>query len=255
MGQIYALQSEPDHRQAEECFRKALRFFSAAEDRQRQWVYLGHLACDQGELGRGLWQEVCTQLPDLSSPSPVAEEGKQYVLALQIKGRYVFGELADILAFITEWQKSDPTNAYSTESRRLHPFGLIYQGMGLLCQRAWRETGSLEYAQAACGWFDKAAQHMEQGGPVLKILSRIARLRRWLLENQLPGQGGIAGQRLRELLQGLRGYLAEHFGERAWGEGPDGRPHGHFGRLDPGPNFRWWQRTQSVLQAIRFNYW
>ncbi len=57
LGQIYALQSEPDHRRAEECFRKALGFFTAPEDRQRQWVYLGHLACDQGEQGRTLWLE------------------------------------------------------------------------------------------------------------------------------------------------------------------------------------------------------
>jgi len=277
LGQIYALQSEPDHRRAEECFRKALEFFTEAEDRQRQWVYLGHLACDQGEQGRSLWQEVCSQLPELISRSPIAEEGKQYLLALQIKGLYIFAPLEDVLSFLSEWQRSDPTSAYSPESLRLHPFGLIYQGMGMLHQRVWRETRDVTHGQAAIRWFDRAAQHMRQGGPVLKVLSRMALIRLSLLRMELPSteesqgrrlfdaleanrvlQGLLrerAEQNLGELFQGLRGYLAEHFGESAWDEGPDGRPRGHFGRLDPGPGHSWQQRAEAILRAIRFNYW
>jgi len=255
LGQIYALQSEPDHRRAEECFRKALGFFTVPEDRQRQWVYLGHLACDQGEQGRALWQEVCAELPDLTSLSPIAEEGKQYVLALQIKGQYVFGTLADILAFLTNWQNVDLTSAYSAPSRQLHPFGLIHQGLGILYERAWRETQNIDYANRALDCYHQAAELMDQGGPVLKVLSRIARSRRWLVKSELPGAEERALQRLRELFLGLRGYLAEYFGESAWAEGPDGRSYGHFGRLDPGPAYSWQERTRAILRAIRFNYW
>ncbi len=177
------------------------------------------------------------------------------MLALQIKGLYVFGAPADILGFLTEWQKMDPISAFSVQSRQLHPFGLIHQGLGMLYERVWRETQNIDYANRGLDCYHQAAELMEQGGPVLKVLSRIARSRRWLLKSELPGAEERALQRLRELFLGLRSYLAEYFGESAWAEGPDGRSYGHFGRLDPGPGHSWQERTRAILRAIRFNYW
>jgi len=255
LGQICALQSSPDVHRAETCFRKALACFSETSDRERQWIYLGHLACDQAEQGHSLWQEVCDHLPELYSLTPIGEEGKQYWLALQIKGVYVYRKLAELLQFLQNWAACRPLDQYPRESFALHPFGLIYQGLGLLYSRVWQETRNAEYAQQALDWFDHAAQHLEQGGPLLKVLSRLARLRRWLVKAELPGYADRSDRRLAELLQGLRGYLAENYGEYAWAEGPDGWPRGHFGRFDPGSGYSWRDRAKAILQAVRFNYW
>ncbi|MCS7015691.1 MAG: hypothetical protein RMJ19_02245 [Gemmatales bacterium] len=255
LGQVFALQTQPDHSRAEACFRRALDLFNASADQQRQWTYLGHLACDRGESGHALWQEVCHHLADLASVMPICEEGRQYQLALQIKGFYVFRPREDILAFLEQWQQNSPTQAYSEESQKCHPFGLIYQGLGLLYARLGRETRDHRYYQQALPWFDRAAELMQNGGPLLKILARIARIRQWLVKAEMQEASEAAEKRLGELLQGLRGYLAEHYGENAWYEAADGTSRGHFGQADPGPKHSWRERAQAILQAVRFNYW
>ena len=58
LGQVYAFRgSAGDFARAETCFRRAMSQFKMAADIDRQWVYLGHLACDQREEGRALWEE------------------------------------------------------------------------------------------------------------------------------------------------------------------------------------------------------
>ncbi|MCS7269869.1 MAG: hypothetical protein NZ703_02190, partial [Gemmataceae bacterium] len=257
LGQAYALQTEPDHLLAEKCFRQALQHFQEPADRERQWVYLGHLACDKEQGGETLWQEVCANLPQLNSHIPICQEGRQYQLALQIKGIYRFRPLDQVRQFLQAWQSASWQSAYSQESREQHPFGLIHQGIGMLWLRLSQETKDKAAAHAAIHSFDAATQHMRmrKGGSLLQVLAYFADIRRWLITLQCSVVPSLCERRLRELLQGLQGYVVEHYGERVWNVSQTGLARGHFGRFDPGPDCPINLRAQAILAAVRFNYW
>ena len=104
---------------------------SDSKDIERQWVYLGHLACDMGELiGKTLWKEVTDNLDGIDDLQLIVGDGCQFLLALQLKGKLVFGtngqiiQLADILA------NNQPLNNFSANVKNAHPYGLILQMAG-----------------------------------------------------------------------------------------------------------------------------
>jgi hypothetical protein len=256
LGQVHAFQGDPARSaSAEIAFRKACAFFNSPEDIERQWVYLGHLACDRGSTGRTLWDEVQRHLPGLSGSTPLCGPEQQYLLALQLKGWLIFGTPKDILDFLGQWEQNRPIEQFSPDEVCFHPFGLIYQALALIYARAWRETKRTNYRDRALECYDAAAQHMNEHGPLLQALARFAELRRDLFELEMsPGSVRSLNQLSNHYLS-LRGHLAKHFGAAAWSEDASGRPDGYFGRGDPGVGTSLPDRVRRVLEGVRFNYW
>jgi hypothetical protein len=255
LGQLHAfLGTAGSSAEAETCFRRALALFAAPLDRERQWVYLGHLACDREEAGRALWEEVCGQLRDLGETRPIVALHGQYRLALQLKG-FLFEPFERRQAFLRAWQRDNPLWRYPAGAAREHPFGLIQQALGLLLAAAWRATRDEAQARAALQHFERSAEHMRQGGPLLQALAHVATLRRLLFTLEVSGGAGEDRERLSRALLALKGHLAEHFGAAAWGEDEQGQGRGYFGGRDPGPGTPVDERARHVQEAIRFNYW
>jgi hypothetical protein len=236
---------------AESAFRRACDFFDEKGDVDRQWAYLGHLACDRGADGLRLWAEVLGRLPELAGPRPVTGAGTQYLLALQLKGVLTFAP-ADLLAFLGRWGAERPVEQFPEEERERHPFGLIHQAVGLLRAEAWRRTKESAHAAAALASFDRAANLMGRRGPLLKALSHLAAVRRELFAVETGERAAI--NRLGARYLALRGHLADSFPE-AWSEDEAGKAHGYFGRLDPGVGTPLAERVWRVLGGARFNYW
>ena len=183
LGQLYAFIGSKDF--AEISFRDAISLFSDSKDIKRQWVYLGHLACDMGELiGKTLWKEVTDNLDGIDDLQLIVGDGCQFLLALQLKGKLVFGtngqiiQLADILA------NNQPLNNFSANVKNAHPYGLILQMAGLICARAWKETKAENYYIRAIDFFRSATKYLTKGGSLLKLLANVCILRKLLLEFQ-----------------------------------------------------------------------
>ncbi len=251
LGQILAFRGEADSfARAESCFRRAMGFFVEPQDIERHWVYLGHLACDQREQGQPLWQETLEKHPALG-----ADSGSQYLLAVQLKGLLIFGPAGKLSTFLTQWEADQPLERFTEDERNQHPFGLIHQTLGMLYGRAWRETGNQEYVDRAVRQFDLAYEKMSRGGPLLKALAYIARLRKYVILDEARGLGTSASKSFPQTLLAFRGHLAEHFGSAAWSEDEKGNATGFFGQHDLGPGSSHVDRARSLLQAVRFNYW
>lgn len=246
LGQVYAFSERAgDSARAEGAFRHAIKLEAGdAAGCERQWVYLGHLACDRGEAGRPLWQEVMAHLPDVGGVAPVVEEGGPYRLALQLKGQVRFGTPASRQTFLSTWDATDPPAQYADELRQQHPFGLIYQAAGLVRTQAWRESAAREQAQRALDDFDRAAAHMEGQGPLLQVLALVARLRRGLFELEVFGPTAARRDTLAAQVGALCGLA-----KRALG------PATLLAAHDPGEQTSPEERARGLLAAIRFNYW
>jgi hypothetical protein len=98
---------------------------------------------------RPLWDEVFAHLPEVADGTPMAGEGAQCWLALQVKGMLCFGTPAGRRAFLESWEATDPVSGYPEEQVKGHPFGLILQALGLLHAQAWRKgSGAAEVRRA-----------------------------------------------------------------------------------------------------------
>ena len=251
LGQVCAMRGrDGDVARAESYFRRAMCLFSKADDINRQWTYLGHLACDLGEHGRPLWQETLEQIPALPAVS-----GSQYMVAVQLKGFLVFGPLGHACRFLAHWEAAGELERFSDEERNLHPFGLIHQTIGMLYGRARRETGDSKCVDQAVQQFDLAYEKLAQGGTLQKALAYLARLRKYVFLDEVRELGSSASTSLRQTLLAFKGHLAEHFGSTAWSEDENGNATGFFGQHDPGHGYSHIDRARCLLRAIRFNYW
>lgn len=253
LGQLYAFRGTDMSRlRAQQCFRRALSLFQENRNCERQWVYLGHLACDQGEAGRSLWREVAGQVPELQGGQPVIRSGGQFLLALQIKAQTVFADLAGLNRFVQHCEESKVLDGFAGEVCERHPFGLLRQALALAHARLWRETRNHEHYDQARDWFDAARGHLMKGGKLLQALGLVSNLRRHLLDAEvLPGRE----EKLTRAFQKLKAYLMDEFGAAAWLEDQAGRSSGHFGALDPGVGTPFLDRARSVLSGVRFNFW
>jgi hypothetical protein len=255
-GQVFAFQdTAAASAEAEACFRQALALFTDPADRQRQWVYLGHSACDRGQAGRALWEEVYAELPDLREARPITDPEGQYRLALQLKGYLIFESLDRQQAFLRAWRRDEPLWRYPVETARQHPFGLIHQALGLLQADVWRGRKEASQGQVALQELERAADHMRQGGPLLQALADVALLRRHLVALEVTRGGEPDREAPLRVLLALKARLAEHFGSAAWGEDEQGHGCGYFGKHDPGAAAPIEERARRVVEAIRFNYW
>ena len=255
LGQVYAFQGNKED--AEISFRLAISFFSDSKDIERQWVYLGHLACDMGELiGKTLWKEVTDNLDGIDDLQLIVGDGCQFLLALQLKGKLVFGtngqiiQLADILA------NNQPLNNFSANVKNAHPYGLILQMAGLICARAWKETKAENYYIRAIDFFRSATKYLTKGGSLLKLLANVCILRKLLLEFQKTGVNN--NNQINSVINEFITH-AKEIGEHAWSEDASGRASGYFGTQVSGQNHNTIEhvkeRAQKIVDLIRFNYW
>jgi tetratricopeptide (TPR) repeat protein len=161
LGQVCAFQGNRDR--AEEMFRSALQCFDKKNDIEREWVYLGHLACDFPEDSQSLLNEVFEHLPQSTDPFE-----EPFILALKLKTVYVFGNAEqqkqwaeNILTFIKNNEETLPFE---------HPWGLIYQITAMLFDK----IGNTELTQFM---FHQALWAFDNGEGVLKELGRYCQLR------------------------------------------------------------------------------
>jgi hypothetical protein len=255
-GQAFAFRGMAgDAQQAESRFRCAQGLFTEDRDQERELVYLGHLACDQGEAGRPLWQEIAAALPDLRSNRPACRPGGQYVLALQLKGLLRFASEDALGRYLDDWSTNDPLVRFAPEALHSHPFGLVHQALALCHARAWHETRSEAQYNAAVRHFEAAQTNMNRGGALLKVLALVCRLRQNLFEARARPHEPGADSRLFAACRQLEACLLEHFGPAAWGRDDQGKLTGHFGKYDPGDRAPVQERAERLVEAVRFNYW
>jgi tetratricopeptide (TPR) repeat protein len=253
LGQIYAFTGTNESTSfAEMSFRQALTLFKDEVDIRRQWVYLGHLACDRRTAGTDLWREVLTHLPDLGSETPVSECGKQFELVLQIKGLIVFGSTESRVEFCKRLESTPIGGSIPKSELRSHPYGLVYQNLAMLYQRLWHENRqNTDYQKSAAAYFEGASKVMKGEKGLLQALGTAAQLRKALFS----ATGGAGDESVARGFNTFRESLINQFSDRVWWENENGKSGGHFGRLDPGPEYSWAERSAAVLNGLRFNYW
>lgn len=257
LGQVEAFSKE--YSAAESFFREALQYFDHPRDIERQWVYLGHVACDTGN--RDLWQEVAAALSQQGSLSAAIESGNQYLFALILKAHLALYDAAEYQNLLDHFSAERALADFSAEDRRHHPFGLIYQLYGMLYE-ALASAEDIQqgdrnfHAKQALNWYGEAARQMTtNSGALLNLLGLGATLRRELFHADLSVANTQQPDGIRVAFIRFRNHLQEHFGDHAWRELQGGKASGFFGRLDPGPEHNFSTRARAVLDGIRFNYW
>jgi tetratricopeptide (TPR) repeat protein len=162
LGQVLAFQG--DKEQAELCFRDALRCFDNKDNIEREWVYLGHLACDFPQDSQALLNEVFEHLPQNTEPFE-----EPFILALKLKSVYVFGDTASqndwakqMLVFIHNNEETLPTD---------HPWGLIYQITAMLFDKLGNKN-------QANNFYDLAIDSFCQGEGILQELCNYCKARK-----------------------------------------------------------------------------
>ena len=249
LGQVYAFQGNKED--AEISFRLAISLFSDSKDIERQWVYLGHLACDIGRAnGMKLWSEVSANLSGINDNRLIIGDGCQFTLALQLKGKFVFGTKDQIIEFANNFLNNN--HPLNNLPRNPHPYGLIMQMAGLICARAWKETKVENYYFRAIDFFSSATERLTQGELLLKLLANVCTLRKLLLEFQRTDVNN--DNKINTVIDELI-TQAKKIGEHAWSEDDSGGANGYFGTQVAGQNHNTIERAQKIVDLIRFNYW
>ena len=249
LGQVYAFQGNKED--AEISFRLAKSFFSDSKDIERQWVYLGHLACDIGRAnGMKLWSEVSANLAGINDKKLIVGDGCEFTLALQIKGKFVFGTNDQIIEFANNFLNNN--HPLNNLPRNPHPYGLIMQMAGLICARAWKETKVEKYYIRAIDFFRSATERLTQGELLLKLLANVCTLRKLLLVFQKTGANN--NNQINSVINEFITH-AKKIGEHAWSEDESGRASGYFGTQVSCQNQSTIERAQKIVDLIRFNYW
>lgn len=184
LGQILAMQGSGRHAEAEDFFNRAIDCFVEPRDIERQMVYLGHLACDMGENGRGIWKKVSEKLLGPDSITPVTPAGKQFVLAIQAKGLFQFGSAEALLEFARKFKDVDLEASFGPGAKDHHPFGLIWQDVALCAQKAFSEKpdGNNWLLDLALEWFDQSISFaMAKKQPLFDIMGHLAAIRKNIL--------------------------------------------------------------------------
>jgi hypothetical protein len=246
LGQVYAFLGTAELQQrTEQSFRRSVALQADETGRLRQWVYLGHLACDRGEAGRSLWAEACRAFPALGGTGPITGEQMQFALALQAKGLLCFGTAEAQEAFLTARGEQDPLSAYPSEERAQHPFGLIHQTMGELYAASWRRTRRRDRAETSLEAFRVAAEQMTAQDGILAVLGHIAWLRRGLFLLEAFPEARTTTEGLARRLTTLREVMLKHAGPEGW------RSLG--GENDATVPVE--EQARRIVAAVRFNFW
>ena len=162
LGQVLAFQGKKE--QAEEMFRNALRCFDKKEDIEREWGYLGHLACDFPDSSQTLINEVFQHLPQNTNPFE-----EPFILALELKRAYIFGDTEQQKQWAEKIRAFVESNDAALPSG--HPWGLIYQMTAMLLRKNG-ETGFASYL------FGKALWSFGKGEGILQELGKYCKERK-----------------------------------------------------------------------------
>ncbi|MDR1385297.1 MAG: hypothetical protein LBJ67_15825 [Planctomycetaceae bacterium] len=170
LGQLLAFQGN-DLQWAENSFRYAIECFKDANDIERSWVYLGHLACDHPNELRQLWDEVAAHLPSGENPYE-----KPFVLALKLKAVLVFYDNETKI----KWAEDVLTVLENCPDflRRQHTFGMITQTTAMIYAQLRQETGNENMRTTAHNLFDSAIDSFSHGEGLLKHIGNICKLRK-----------------------------------------------------------------------------
>ena len=254
LGQVIAIANPARKAEARDCFLRAEGLFDLPKDKERQWLYLGHLACDRSAPDKELWRLVCAHVPLLEGSELIGGDGNQFVLALQLKGIYCFSETARIDALLRQYDST--LKQYSEDSRALHPFGLIHQAAALCAERLLADS-PMEWRDFIEKRFAAASMVMKKGGPLLRLLATACNMRHRLLRlghvawlEELELEPTPWPQIAEFVYQASSPPLGESYKVNA-----AGRRIGHFGSLDPGDATSPRDRAEALLQGIRFNHW
>jgi hypothetical protein len=257
LGQALVISGTDAESQAKECFFNAMRLFSEKKDQERQWICLGHLACQAPSVDKRLWQEVCGALPEMAQPELISADGSQYKLALQLKGLFTFESPERLESTLTGFDTA--LDGYSQECRLAHPFGLIHQAAATCAIRLQAELPAERWGiwrDFANRQFNLAATHMNNGGATLQLLSSACRMRQQIFQLSYIPEGVATGAR-QQLASALHEFLARASRPplaASWQIDEKGRCNGCFGVLDPGDSVPLEARTAALLSGIRFNY-
>jgi hypothetical protein len=245
LGQIVAISQPGRKAEAAECFRSAASFFQDTHDSNRQWLYLGHLACDGPEPDLALWREVTGKLPILVQDKPIEGVGAQFILALQLKGAMVFNtsDLAQLLRGLDAALETWPS-----EARAHHPFGLIHQMAAMGAARLATASEEHEWKSFSTGHFERAVQLMSRGDALLKLLAIACRLRMLLTFGSSPTE-------LQSAIAEFSHHASKHPLEMAFGWDEAGKPTGYFGTLVQDVKLTPPARAAALVNGIRLNYW
>jgi tetratricopeptide (TPR) repeat protein len=156
LGQVFAFQGKKE--QAEQCFRDALTCFDKKDNIEREWVHLGHLACDFPQDLQTLLNDVFEHLPPNTDPFE-----EPFILALKLKSVYVFGDMTSqndwakqMLAFTQNNKKKLQTD---------HPWGLIYQITAMLFEKLGNKSQTKKF-------YDLAINALNKGEGILQELGK-----------------------------------------------------------------------------------
>lgn len=257
LGQLYAfIGTEEAKSNAAGAFARAISRFAEPKDIDRQYIYLGHLACDMGVQGRSLWNRVEEKLLGSKCLEPINETATQFRLHLQAKGILVFGTKEDMIGFLSRGETCKNSFKYSDQETDHHPFGLIYQITAMICVRLWREFGKQqEYVPQAINYFNMAKTKMRNGGALLQLLAYMADIRRLLFELEINGNDANIADSLTYIINLLKAHVIKQFNDYAWGEDENGKSYGYFGDNDPGMGSDINERAKNIINKIRFHYW
>ena len=175
IGQLYAYIGSNESRvEAMKYFYKAIDLFKdKPAEKNREWNYLGNLACDMGrKIGSDLWKEVITNRPALGMKEALAEPGKLYTQILQIKGKYIFSTPKDIESFLKDWEHRNPTELLGVGDRECVEYCFILQGIGMLHERLIIDSPNSIQREEALKYYEKALNHIpcDSGEFILEML-------------------------------------------------------------------------------------
>jgi len=258
LGQSLAVSGGKGIDEALTCLFKAIALFKNQSDRERQWIYLGHLACEQPDSGLPLWERVSNALPELKMSELVSGHGNQYKLALQLKGLLVFAAPKNIAKSLEMFETA--VESYSLEARQSHPFGLIHQAAAICAIRLQNELPSEKpsaWGDFANHQFNLASTHMATGGAILQLLSSASRLRQQIFRlSYIPSTAASkAYQQLASTICDFLALASKPPLDASWRTDELGRRSGHFVALDPGDSVPIAKRAEALLSGIRLNYW
>jgi hypothetical protein len=244
---------------AENHFREALELSQRTEDQRRFRLFAGHMACDMGPAGAGIWEETTGVFPDLLAPHPVRGREHLDLLALQVKGLLVFPlEHEHISAYLASWRSEDPILALLPEERTIFPVGIILQDVGLLALKYGFEHQDALLAQQGRKWARDGQEALLKGGAMLQLMGHGVSMRLALLDYEQARPGSEvraqAAGRMRVASDSFITLAQERWGDTLWSESAGQAPTGLFGFLAAGEKDLH-TRCKALLGAFRLKAW
>ena len=267
LGQLRAMIGGEDNQSfAEEMFRAVFEISDEDRDREREWVYLTHLAVDAGgDRGERLWAEARENLPFLRDSEPRLDSaGQVYQFCALVKGVAAFGsheELSDLCCRVRE---ADPFALIAPNELSRLEFGLAFQDLGIAFDRLSAKERdkrdpeaarrSSEEAQAWLRRSEELFLEHSRRSKLACLLQHFAKLRLELsvaLQNRSPEV--VKG--LESAVSSVSSFIELNYDSSVWETHRDGSTTGLLGETYAAAAEDPEERALSLLDCLRFNYW